>query len=350
MVEMVRPSDDKADVDVKVILEHCKQYRGASASSSVFQLLTTIPLFFLNLVAVYLALDVSYFLSLLLAVPAAGLLTRLFIFQHDCGHGAFFNSRKHNDWTGRLISLFTFTPYDFWKRAHNLHHSTSGNLNKRSIGAIDTITVSEFRAMSPMKRLAYILYRNPLVLLILGTPFYVIFAQRLPFNQSFHFYDDYKTLPPKSIVKSIIGTNISLLLFYGVVGYVVGYGVLLMVYAPVLIMTAWIGGWLFYIQHQFEETYWEYNDDWNVHEAALLGSSYYQLPKVVQWFTGNIGLHHIHHLCSTIPNYKLQPCMDAMPKLSEINRMSFRESLKSLDLKLWDEVDKRLISYRDALA
>lgn len=285
-----------------------------------------------------------WWIAALLLLPAAGLLTRMFIFQHDCGHGSFFKSKRANDWLGRFIGVLTVTPYDFWRRAHNMHHATSGDLDRRSIGGIDTITVQEYKALPRAKQLWYRVYRHPLVLLIFGTPFYTIIAQRLPFNGATGFYEDYKTLPASAIWPSVMMTNLAIAAFYGSLGALIGWEIVL-VHLPVLVVTTWIGGWLFYIQHQFEDAYWERNENWDVHESALMGSSYYDLPPVLQWFTGNIGLHHIHHLCLKIPNYKLQECMDARPELKTINRLTLRESLGCLKLKLWDEEKKRLVQF-----
>ncbi len=335
-------------VSVKEIAAHCNGFKGADEKRSVFQLVTTLLLFFANCAAMFYCLPVSYGLTLLLAVPAAGLLTRIFIFQHDCGHGSFFNSKKANDWTGRFLGLLTVTPYDFWRRAHNMHHATSGNLDRRSIGGIDTITVREYQALSKWQKITYRIYRNPLFLLLLGTPFYVMIVQRLPLKQSTHFHDNYQTLRPSSIWKSIMLTNAGIIAAYGSVAALIGLAPLLAVYIPILVVTAWIGGWLFYIQHQFEDALWENQENWDRQEAALLGSSYYVLPKFLQWFTGNIGLHHIHHLCSQIPNYKLQECMDARPELQTINRLSLKDSLRCLPLKLWDEDRQKLVTFQEA--
>jgi omega-6 fatty acid desaturase (delta-12 desaturase) len=338
--------EDKEEICVKAIAAHCDEYKGGHAPRSIFQLVMTMALFVANLAAMHYAMGVSYALVLLLAVPAAGLLTRIFIFQHDCGHQSFFKTKKVNDWVGRCLGVLTFTPYDFWRRAHNMHHATSGDLDRRSIGGIDTVTVKEYQALPKSKQLMYRIYRNPLFLLCFGTPFYVIVAQRLPFNASFDFYDNYKTLSTDSIRGSIMENNLAILIFYGALALLLGPAFVFAVYMPVVILTSIIGGWLFYIQHQFEDTYWEHNDDWNLQEAALLGSSYYELPKFFQWFTGNIGLHHIHHLNAKIPNYKLQECMDDRPELATINRMTFRESLQCLDLKIWDEDKKELVSLK----
>lgn len=335
--------DDDNTLCIKDIASHCKEYKGADTKRSVFQLITTLALFMATCTVMYLSIDTMYWLTALLTVPAAGLLIRIFIFQHDCGHGSFFNSKALNTWVGRFLGILTVTPYDFWRRAHNMHHATSGNLDQRSIGGIDTLTVAEYKALSPAKRALYRIYRNPVVLLVFGTPFHVMILQRLPIKYSTQFHEGYKTLPPSSIWKSIMTTNLAIAVFFGSLAMMIGVQKLALLYLPILIVTSWIGGWLFYIQHQFEDAYWENRENWNVQDAALMGSSYYDLPKILQWFTGNIGLHHIHHLCSTIPNYKLQQCMDDRPELKHINRLTFMESLGCLKFKLWDEDKKQLV-------
>ena len=333
---------------VKEIMDHCKTYKGADTSRSLYQLITTLALFVGTCCAMYYIMPISYWLMILLAVPAAGFLVRLFIFQHDCGHGSFFKSRKANDWTGRCLSLLTFTPYDFWRRAHNKHHATSGNLDHRSIGGIDTITLREYQALSKGMKRAYRIYRNPIVLLIFGTPIYTILGQRIPFNQGTSFYENYQSLTIRAIWKSIMLTNLALIAAFGTLSLLLGLSSVIALYLPILVITSWIGGWLFYIQHQFEDAYWERHENWSVLEAALMGSSYYALPRILQWFAGNIGLHHIHHLCSKIPNYKLQECMAAKPVLQNINRMTLRESLKCVHLKLWDEDNKMMVPVPDS--
>lgn len=335
--------EGSAPPSVKEIAAHCNSFKGADPKRSIFQLATTLALFAATVAFMFYGLNVSYGITALLILPAAGLLTRLFIIQHDCGHGSFFNSKKANDWTGRFLGLLTVTPYDFWRRAHNVHHAASGDLDRRSIGGIDTITVREYNALPKWRKVTYRIYRNPFFLLVLGTPFYTLFVQRIPLRQSTHFHDNYQTLSPSSIWKSIMLTNASIAVFYGLLAYVTGIGAVAAVYLPILVATSWIGGWLFFIQHQFEGAYWKPHENWNRQEAALMGSSYYALPKILQWFTGNIGLHHIHHLCSKIPNYKLQACMDARPELGHINRLTVGESLKCLNLKLWDEQKGRMV-------
>ena len=341
------PNNSKKTISVREITDHCKKYKGADTLKSIFQLASTLSLFLVSLGIMIYALEPIPIITALLLIPTAGLLIRLFIIQHDCGHGSFFKKKAHNTWTGRLISVLTFTPYDFWRRAHNMHHATSGDLDRRSIGGIDTITVTEYKKMSPAKQKAYRLYRDPILLILIGTPIYTIFLQRIPVNFPTDFYDNYRTLSSESIFKSIMLTNIALVVFCATFIAFFGLKALLLVYLPVLIVTTWIGGWLFYIQHQFEDGYWEYNDEWNINDAGLMGSSYYELPKILQWFSGSIGLHHIHHLNCQIPNYKLQDCMDARPELAEINRLSLKDSLQCIHLKIWCEDRKKMVRFSD---
>lgn len=342
------PSGERLALPFKEIAERCNAFKGADTKRGLIQLSVTLVLFAATCLLMLWSLQHSFWPGALLVLPAAGLLTRIFIFQHDCGHGSFLESTKANNAVGRFLSLLTFTPYEFWRRAHNMHHATAGDLDRRSIGGIDTITVREYQALSKWKQRAYRIYRHPLFLLVFGTPFYTIIGQRLPFSDSLGFHEGYKTISVSSIWKSVVLTNAALVVFYGALAYLVGWGPLLMVYLPTLVMTSWIGGWLFYIQHQFEDTYWKKNEDWDIHEAALMGSSYYDLPKFLHWFTGNIGFHHIHHLCLKIPNYKLQECMDACPELRDINRITLRDSLECLVLKLWDEDKNQLVPFSAA--
>ncbi|MCB1680570.1 MAG: fatty acid desaturase [Alphaproteobacteria bacterium] len=340
------PTDKRPQSFVTDIEKHCRTYSGSDLKRSLFQLATTFSLYLLTLGLIIVSLEHSFFLTALLIVLAAGLLTRIFIIQHDCGHGSYFKLRKANDWTGRILSLLTLTPYNFWRLTHNLHHATSGNLDRRSLGGIDTMTVREYKALPKNKQKAYRIYRNPVILILIGTPLYILLVQRIPTIFPLNFFSGYKTLITASMIKSILLTNASLLTFYYTVGTFLGFYTLWTILLPIIILTSWIGGWLFYVQHQFEDTYWQKNQSWNSKESALLGSSYYHLPKIFQWFTGNIGLHHIHHLCSKIPNYKLQHCMDARPELKNINHLTFLDSLKCLKLKLWDEDRQKLVCFK----
>jgi acyl-lipid omega-6 desaturase (Delta-12 desaturase) len=336
---------------IRRLTAHCHAYKGAEVKLAVFQLITTGLLFFGLLGLMFAAFGAGlYWASALMVLPAAGLLVRLFIIQHDCGHGSFFRSRIANDMTGRIISLFTFTPYGFWKTAHNMHHASSGNLNRRGIGSIDTLTVREYQALPARKKFFYRLYRNPVFLLLVATPFHILFLQRLPVTQSPSFFEDYPSVPAPLTRQSILSLDLAIGVFYGLATFLLGWKAVLAVYLPVVIATACIGGWLFFIQHQFEDTYWERDGEWGFSEAALMGSSYYVLPRVFQWFTGSIGLHHIHHLCALIPNYRLQKCLDGSRELQEMNRMTFAQSLKCVWWALWDEEQSRMVRFRDLKA
>lgn len=338
----VRPramkSDDPMKQKVRRLAVHCQQYRGSVPHLAVRQLLNTLVPLFAIVAAMFALADNHYWATLLLAFPAAGLTVRAFIIQHDCGHGSFFSSRTLNDFTGRCMSVLTVAPYSLWRREHAIHHASSGNLDRRGAGDIDTLTVAEYQALPPLKKLRYRLYRNPLFLFGLGVPAYFILVQRTPWLHA---------LPAKDAWKSVMGLNIALALFYGPLIYVFGFAKVLWVILPIVHIAAATGGWLFFIQHQFEETTWEKAEGWDFQVAALLGSSFYDLPKVLNWFTGNIGLHHIHHLNSMIPNYRLQDCLNASPELKEINRLTIGQSLHCGGLKLWDEKRKRLIRFNE---
>lgn len=314
--------------------------REGDARRSTLQFTTTfVP--FLALLGLMMALvNEAYWLTLLLAVPAAGLLVRLFIFQHDCGHGSFFKSRWANDLLGRFISIFTLTPYDQWRHYHTLHHATSGNLDKRGLGDVPTMTVREYLALPPLQRFGYRLFRNPIFMIAIAIPFNFIFLQRLPIGRDLRY---------GPALRSILGLNLMLLLFYGAAIAVIGAKPVLAAFLPVIIIGSSVGGWLFYVQHQFEDAYWRREDNWNFHEAAVSGSSYYDLPPILKWFTGNIGLHHIHHLCSRIPNYRLQECFDAFPELDTVaKRITFRDSLDCWKYALWDEGKCSMVGFADA--
>ena len=330
------------DVDLKAISRrihrHCMSFRGADVRRSLIQIANTVPAFLALIVLIGLLATNYYWASLLLAIPAGGLLVRIFIMQHDCGHGSFMQSRQGNDRIGALLSVFTLTPYDHWKRSHATHHATSGNLEKRGIGDIDTLTVGEYSALTPGQKLKYRIYRNLVVQLVIGAPLNFFLLQRLP---STHAMGD------KQAWISVIALNAAIIVFYGSLMWVFGPVLILKTFVPVIAIATWAGGWLFYVQHQYEMTLWDHEDRWDFHVASLFGSSHYVLPKWLQWFTGNIGLHHIHHLCSGIPNYRLEECMNASAELRAVeNTLTLWESLKSIPLALWDEKARQMISFR----
>lgn len=318
------------------LLAHCLTYRGADTRRSLFQLVSTGAAFLAMGATLIFSIDYSYWITLLLAIPSAGLLVRLFIIQHDCGHGSFFKSRLANDMVGRLTSIFTLTPYGFWRQSHAVHHAGSGNLERRGIGDVDTLTVREYLNLPRLKRIGYRLYRNPLVLLIIGAPVHFLLLQRLPQGVRD---------PSPSAWSSVLSLNAVIFVVYGLLIALIGAKLFFMAFLPVAIISAWVGGWMFFIQHQFEGTHWDTDEAWDFRVAALYGSSYYVLPRVIQWFTGNIGLHHIHHLCSKVPNYRLQECLEASPDLQNLNRLTFWQSLKCVRLALWDEAQRKLVGF-----
>jgi omega-6 fatty acid desaturase (delta-12 desaturase) len=300
--------------------------------------ITVVPLALLWLGA-WWALSVSWILTLLLAVPAAGLLVRLFLIQHDCGHGAFFENRHVNDWIGRVVGIFTLTPYDVWRRAHAIHHASSGNLDRRGIGDLNTLTLAEYRALSSFRRLLYRLYRNPFVMFGLGPAWLFLLGHRVPTGPLRKYADAWL---------SAMATNVAIAVFAGFIIWIVGAPAFLMVHLPIVLMAASIGVWLFYVQHQFEETYWAAAPSWSLKEAALHGSSHYDLPQPLRWFSANIGVHHIHHLMSRIPFYRLPDVLAAHPELADVGRITLADSIRTVRLKLWDEDNRRLVSFREA--
>ena len=285
--------------------------------------------------------SVNPWFALLLTVPAAGLLVRLFMIQHDCGHNALFSSRRVNDWTGRILGVLTLTPYDFWRHAHALHHAGSGNLDRRGIGDIDTLTVREYQALGKWGRFKYRLYRNPLVIFGLGPAYLFILQHRLPVGAM-----NRGSMPWASTLL----TNAGIAALCALLIYAVGFKTFLLIQIPIVMVGASIGVWLFYIQHQFEQTYWEQEPDWSHPDAALHGSSFYDLPRPLMWITGNIGIHHLHHLSSRIPFYKLPQILSDYPELRNIGRITLWESLKCVRLSLWDEDNKKMVPFSAARA
>ncbi len=311
-------------------------YRAASKARASFELGLTAGLLVLNWFLMWLSLDVGYWLTLLLAIPAAGFLVRLFLIQHDCGHGAFFPHKAVNDWVGRVLGVLTLTPYDYWKRNHAIHHATSGDLDRRGIGDILTLTVDEYRSRSAIGRLGYRIYRSPLVMFGIGPAYLFLLQHRLPFEQMRGGWRPWI---------SAIATNAGIALVAGIMILTVGVWPFLAVHLPLMLIAASIGVWLFYVQHQFESVVWTRGAS---PEAAIVGSSHYDLPGVLRWFTANIGMHHVHHLSSRIPFYRLGQVLRDHPHLRAVSRVTIRQSLSSVRLTLWDEAKQKLVSFREA--
>ena len=320
------------------VARHCAAFREPILRLALRQVADTLlPYLILCALMLGMAANGYALLALPLAVPAGGLLVRLFIIQHDCGHGSFLPSRRGNDGLGHALSLLTVTPYDSWKRAHALHHASTGDLSRRGTGDIHTLTVREYLALPRRSRLRYRLYRNPLILILLGSPINFLVLQRFPNGVG---------LPWRTAWRSVLALDAVLLVVLTALAFATGgLGPVLWVFLPVISVAAWIGGWLFYVQHQYEETIWEEAEAWDFHRAALGGSSYYVLPRVLQWFTGNVGLHHVHHLNSRIPNYRLQECLDGHAILGRVGRLTLRESLGCLKLALWDEEARKMVGF-----
>ncbi len=313
------------------------KYEKPDLRKAIGQLLNTvIPYFALwGLMVWMLRQEISYWLILPLILLAAGLLIRIFIFFHDCCHGSFFASRRANRILGHLTGALTFTPFADWQQVHAEHHATAGDLDRRGSGDIWTMTVEEYRNAPKLHQITYWLFRNPLVLFILAPPVLFLLVHRFP----------HRGANPR-MRRSVHITNLLILGMFLVAGFTIGWQTYLMIQIPVMAVAGTAGVWLFYVQHQYEGVFWGRHDEWDPVRAALEDSSYYKLPKVLQWFTGNIGLHHIHHLRPRIPNYNLQQCYDEVPELQAVEPLTFRKSLKSLFLNLWDEPNGRLVSFR----
>ncbi len=316
------------------------QYREPSYGRSIFEIAVTLVPFAALWVLAWLAVYLGHWeLSLLLGIPAAGFLVRLFMIQHDCGHGAFFRHRLANDWVGRILGVLTLTPYDVWRRTHAIHHASSGHLERRGIGDIDTLTVREYNELSFWGRLRYRLYRHPLVMFGVGPTYLFILRQRLPLGLMKSGWQAWV---------SAMATNLAIAAVVATIIWFIGIGPFLLVHLPITIVSGSIGVWLFYVQHQFEETYWAGGTDWTLQQAALHGSSHYDLPGILRWFTANIGIHHVHHLSSRIPYYRLSRVLREHPDLRGVSRLGLFESFRCVRLVLWDETQRRLVSFRDA--
>ena len=314
------------------------RYREPSTWRSVFELGVTLGPFVLLWGLAWAAMGVSPWLSLAIAMLNGGFLVRIFIIQHDCGHASYFTNRLVSDWVGRVLGVLTLTPYDVWKRTHAIHHQHHGNLDHRGIGDVLTLTVEEYRARGFWGRLGYRLYRHPVVLFVLGPSYLFILQNRLPIGlmrSGWRFW------------VSAMGTNAFIAIVVALILWLGGLMPLLLIYIPTSVIGATIGVWLFYVQHQFEETHWAKNAEWQVHDAALEGSSHYMLPAPLQWITGNIGVHHVHHLYSRIPFYRLTEVLRDHRALAEAQKLTVWESLRCVKLNLWDEQSQKLLSFRD---
>jgi acyl-lipid omega-6 desaturase (Delta-12 desaturase) len=334
-----RPNIQVPDDIVVPVAQELAKYKRPVVWKSCWQIVNSLLPFGGLWYLMYLSISWSYSLTLLLAVPAAGFLVRIFIIQHDCGHHSFFRSRRVNDVVGYVCGILTLTPYYFWKRTHARHHVSSGDLGHRGQGDVGVLTVDEYRCRSRFGRLRYRLYRNPVFMFVLGAGFLFLIRQRFTFSI------------PRSWRRerlSVHATNGGIFAMIALAWCTIGLPPFFLVHIPIVILAAAIGSWLFFVQHQFEHAYWQPHESWDFTRSALDGSSYYCLPPILQWFTGNIGFHHIHHFDSRIPNYNLPNCYAAQPAFQQAVTLGIRDSFRCAKLKLWDEQRKRLVTFAEA--
>lgn len=313
-----------------------KPYAKPDNGRAAWQIVDTfLPYFCIWGLLIYLMKSgASFFVIVPLLIVAALLLVRIFIIFHDCTHGSFFASRRANTILGYFSGFLTFTPFTYWQHNHLVHHGTYANLDKRGVGDLWTLTVNEYRALSPAKRLAYRLYRNPLIFLGIGPGYSFLITQRFLYNWEGRHERFSATV-----------TNVAIVMIFALASLTIGFKTYLIIQVPIMLIAGAVGVWLFYVQHQFEGVYWAHQDEWDPARAAMDGSSYYRLPKVLQWLTGNIGLHHVHHVLPRIPNYRLQECYDSTPEMQKVQPLTLLKSLRSVKLNLWDEKQQKLVSF-----
>jgi omega-6 fatty acid desaturase (delta-12 desaturase) len=330
---LTQQTDQHASYWREMLLPYAEPRVGAA----VLDLLTSVVPYMALVAAMYALLPVSYILVLVLALPAGGFMLRTFIVFHDCTHGSFLPNRRINNWVGVVCSVLVFSPFHSWRYEHAVHHATAGDLDRRGMGDVDTITVAEYLGLSWPRRLEYRIMRNPFVLLTIGPLWALMLEPRLiPAWARRRFW------------RQILATDIALVVLIGALVVLFGWKAVLLVQLPGAMLAGAAGVWLFYVQHQFEDVYWERHDDWNFQSSALRGSSHLKLPKILQFFTGNIGLHHIHHMHARIPNYNLQRAHDENPIFNDVPTLSLWDGIRALRLKLYDERSGRLVTFAAA--
>ncbi len=328
------------DKDPRAPNQMLAQYQRPDHRRSIFEILATaLPLAALWALA-FVCASRGWWWGLLLTLPAAAFLVRLFMIQHDCGHQSFFRGSWANAWTGRIIGVLTMTPYNYWRHTHAIHHATSSNLDRRGLGAIEMLTVEEYRALPALKRLGYRLYRHPFVMLVIGPAYMFILQHRLPIG----------LIKERWAWSSVMGNNLGIVLLVTPLILLGGPKVFILVHLPMMALAASIGVWLFYVQHQFDSAYWVRSGAWSQREAPVHGSSHLDLPPVLRWFTANIGAHHVHHAGARIPFYRLPDVLREQPRFRDSERMTLLGGFRALKLALWDEAACELVSFREARA
>jgi omega-6 fatty acid desaturase (delta-12 desaturase) len=331
---MMASQDTTSETSNTSWIKIVSKYNRPNPAKSWWQL--SVNLFFYSLAwfLMYESLSISWWITFGLSFPAAGFLVRLFIIYHDCGHGSFFKSEKLNDIVGLFIGILTFTPYYSWTDHHRIHHETAGNLDKRGVGDVWTMTVEEYNTSSRWRKTVYRFYRNPITMFGIGAFYVFVIGNRFT-----------KKHMDRKGKAGVWLTNAGLLLFASVMSYFIGIKEFLIIQIPVITIAGILGFWLFYVQHQFEQTYWSRADNWDYKRTALEGSSFFKLPRLLQFFSGNIGFHHIHHLSPLIPNYNLPRAHRENELFRQVRPLTFLESFRTLTLRLWDEANGRLVSY-----
>ncbi len=331
-LESISPASDAASLQA-ALARYAQPHQGRA----LLDIATSVVPYLLLCVAMYLALDISVLLVIALAIPAAGVLVRTFIVFHDCSHGSFLRSRRANRWLGTALGLLLYSPFLRWRHDHAVHHATSGDLERRGVGDVRTLTVAEYEALDWRGRLGYRLLRNPLVMFGFGPIVAMIIGPRIVA----------KGARPR-MRRSVIATNVALAVLVGGLCWLIGWRDYLLVAGPSALLAGSVGIWLFYVQHQFEDAYWESGAVWTYADAALRGSSYLKLPWMLQFFTGNIGFHHVHHLNARIPNYNLARAHEENPIFHQVPTLSLGDALRAVSLKLWDEDAKRMVTFAQA--
>ena len=313
-------------------------YRRSNNMKALVQLTNSFLPFLALCILSFILYPYSVWFSVVLSIPIGLFLLRIFVIQHDCGHGSLFSKKWMNDWTGRFLGITTLTPYFYWKRQHSIHHATTGNLSKRGSGDLFMWTVDEYKKAGLLERAFYRLVRSPFFLFSLVGPLLFIIIQRLPW---------FVPLTKVKVWYSVMSCNTVIAAIVVLLSWVTNFAQFAIVYLPGICLASVFGTWLFYIQHQFKETYWEWDENWDLDQAGLAGSSFYKLPAFLNWFTGSIGYHHIHHLSSRIPNYELKRCYEENPELSALHTFTLMKALKCSNLALWNEEKRELIRFRD---